>query len=780
MAMARSSSPARRTKLWLRPLLLLIAPGAAQAAELASAPQPMLLEVTLNGQSMGEPWLVLRDPAGGTWIAAALLGKSGLRIGGCESANFEGESYCRVDKLPAMTLTASDAEQRLALQAEPGLFERQTASLAPPAAGEMSDPGTGAFLNYELLAETARGKLRAGGAFEAGLYTPHGVGIATFVADVGGGATRLTRLETNWTHDDPENLTSIRIGDSVTRAGPHAAPIRFAGIQYGRNFAVRPAFITMPLPSVEGSAAMPSVVDIYVNNSLRGSRTVTPGPFELTDVPVRSGGGTVDVVTRDLLGREVVTSLSYYAGADMLQRGLHDFSYELGFERRGFGYKSHSYGALSASTTHRFGLTDHVTIEGHVQASRSRQAASGAVTAAWPGIGLVSVSAAGSRGRHGIGGALGAAFERRTEGLSLGLRSELTTARYTYAGLPAGYEIPRLTVQGFADLPVKRMTVGVNVLHRDFRYKPEETLLGAFATLPLGRLGSLQLYARRTALGQSETSFGGHFVLPLGGRRSASASYEHRRRGSLASATFQSDPPVGNGSGFRVAATTGAVDSARAEYRLQTQYAAFGAEVAYAEGGAGVRLSAAGAVGTIAGDSFASRRLGDSFAAVEVKGHKGVRVYADNQLIGRTGADGRLVLPALRAFDDNRIRIDETDLPMDVQLARNEASVRPFARSGAVIRFDAKRERGVLLRVALADGSFLPAGAEVGVEESDERLVVATHGEIYVPDMAGTRRFRARIGAKSCTFEATAPDNDDPQPLIDGLICVEAPQYVAR
>ena len=85
---------------------------------------------------------------------------------------------------------------------------------------------------------------------------------------------------------------------------------------------------------------MPSVVDVYVNNTLQGSSQVAPGPFELSNIPVPSGNGTVQLVVRDLLGREVVSEQNYYASSLLLRRGLHDFSYEAGFLRRDFGRRA--------------------------------------------------------------------------------------------------------------------------------------------------------------------------------------------------------------------------------------------------------------------------------------------------------------------------------------------------------------------------------------------------------------------------------------------------------
>jgi outer membrane usher protein FimD/PapC len=54
-------------------------------------------------------------------------------------------------------------------------------------------------------------------------------------------------------------------------------------------------------------------------------------------------------------------------------------------------------------------------------------------------------------------------------------------------------------------------------------------------------------------------------------------------------------------------------------------------------------------------------------------------------LIGTTGQGGNLIIPSMRAFERNSIRIDESDFPIDVQIDRTSSSVRPFARAGTFI-----------------------------------------------------------------------------------------------
>lgn len=765
--------------LWLGCTLFLAGTAAAAAAPDAElAPQPLLLDVTLNGAATGDPHIVLTRGDGRIWLAKQDLAEWRLRLPTCEAVPFDHQTYCRADNLP-MRLNLSEAEQTLMIEAGAEMFAPQSHDLGTRTAAEMTPAGTGAFLNYDMVAERSEDGMRLGGAFEAGIFTPHGVGTTSFVAQ-SGGRRHYTRLETAWTIDRPGRMTTLRFGDSVSRGGPMTYPLRFAGVQYGRNFAVQPGFVTMPLPSVGGSAALPSVVDVYVNNVLQGSERVDPGPFELANLPVDTGGGDVKLVVRDVLGRETVSSHPYYAAIGLLQPGLSDFSYEAGFLRKRFAVRSNQYGLFIASATHRTGMKGGWTLEGHAEATRKRQVASGAINGAFAGFGLVSLSAAASRGPDGTGASIGGAIERRGFGLSLGVRAEYATGRFVPSAAPEAYPTPRLTLQAFADAPTGWGTAGVNIIHRSYRVGESETLASAFTSVQVGNFGSLQLFARRSTVGHSNITFGANFAVAFGGRKSASASYEQRRGGGVASVAFQQDLPAGEGFGYHAAATTGAVESINAGARLQTSWASYGVHVARAGGGSGIRLSAVGALGTVGGQTFASRSLGSSFGTVELPGYADVRVYADNQLVGRTNGKGRVVIPSLRAFESNVIRIDDADLPLDVQLAKAEQEVRPFARSGAVVRFEVKRERGALLRVTLDDGSMLPAGSIAERAGTEDQFTAASGGEIYVPDLSGTASFRVTMTAGRCGFTVTVPDNDDPQPRIDGLICQAEGTYAAR
>ncbi|MEA3017367.1 MAG: outer rane usher protein, partial [Sphingomonadales bacterium] len=582
---------------------------------------------------------------------------------------------------------------------------------------------------------------------------------------------RSVRLDTSWRRDDPDGMTSLRVGDSISRGGAGTAPVRFGGVQYGRSFGLRPGFLTLPVPRMDGEAAVPSIVDLYVNGILAGSRAVRPGPFRVDDVPVVSGDGTVSAIVRDAAGRETVVSENYYASPALLRQGISDFSYEIGFLRRGYGVRSASYGPAFASATHRRGLSDRLTIEGHAAASRDVQQAGAAADMALPRIGLIGGTIAASRSDRGVGSSAEIRFEHRGEAVSLTGSAAFTSADFAQIGEARERRGASTTVQMFAGIPLRFGSLGLAYFLRDEAGSAWDVEhLGVRGSFPLGRLGTLHLSGRQSFGQDRELAIEARLSLRLG--RETSASAELRRRDGLseAFALVQRPVPFGEGLGYRAQAGFGPNGPGFGAWLgFNGPAGEYGAELAVRNGDVAGRVSAAGAIGLLDGELFVSRPLHQSFAVVTVAGQENVRVYADNHLVGRTGRDGRAIVPRLRAYDRNVIRLEYADLPLDAEVAQGARGIRPYARGGVSVRFSARRRRGGMVRIEIEGGDALPAGSTVRLGGRD--FLVAHGGQVYLEGLEPANQLEVRWPAGTCSLRLVVPDGADPQPDLGTRRC---------
>jgi len=754
--------------------------GAAQAAAhgpgAPAAPfEELWLEVSVNRQDPAVT-LLLRRPDG------ALLAKGGdferwrLESPPADPLWHQGEPYYPLDTLSGLSYEVDGAAQTLAIQAPPELFLPTRRNAVPSLPAPVPSP-PGAFANYDLIAERLGGDTHASGLVELGVFNAAGVGTATALArDLEDGA-RLIRLETTWTRDEPGALASLRLGDAVSRPGAWGLPVRFGGAQWATNFAVRPGFVTFPLPAVSGETALPSTLDLFVNDALRARGELPPGPFTLEDLPVVTGEGELRVVVRDLLGREQVLRERYYASPRLLRPGLEDFASQAGFVRERFGIESDDYGSAFAAGSYRIGLSERFTGELAAELLRDQQTAGASGTFLWDGLGVFTFSAAGSRSDRG-GGALAAVeFERQSRGFGLTLRAQAASPDFTQLGLPPGGRAPERLSEVRLGFPFPGAgSVSLGYAEQRHRDRPDVRLANLSYQVNAGP-GSLLVSAFRVeridGARRAESAIAVTFTLPLGGRTSASLSGV--RQGDRVFGTLQAQRslPAGEGVGYRLLARSGADEQVQGGVSAQSAIGTYTAEAARSRSATAYRLAAAGGVAWLDGRAFLSRRLTDSFAVVHVGDYPGVRVYADNQPVARTDAHGSALVPRLRAYDRNPLRIEQADLPLEAEVGALEREAVPYYRSGLVVSFPVQAARGALFRLVQDDGRPVPAGAQVRLDDRAERFPAGLDGEVYATGLAATHRGRAEWNGRRCVFELRVPETDDPLPHLGAVLCRE-------
>lgn len=754
----------------LGPELLFSAAAIVAAATAPTGPETLVAALDVNGVKRPEPVIVQREGED-FYVPAAVLAELGVLLEGVRRSTLGGVEHVRIRDIAGAGASFDAAEQRLRLTLPAGAFQRKVLSYGSSDPGPMTPSGRGMFLNYELIGTTGGGETGLGGAFELGLFSGPAFASTTGLVRMDRDGRKFVRLDSSWSRDDVDGMTTLRIGDSISRGGAGTAPVRFGGIQYGRSFALRPGFITMPVPRLGGEAAVPSVVDLYVNGILAGSRTVQPGAFEVGEVPIVSGDGTVSAIVRDAAGRETMVSESYYAAPALLREGLSDFGYEAGFLRQGYGRRGFSYGAAFASATHRRGVTDRLTVEGHAAATADVQQAGAAADWALPGIGLLGVTFGGSRSREGVGVAAQVRGEHRSDFFSLSGSASYTSPDFVGIGERRDRRGATATVQIFGGVPLSFGSLSLGYFLRDEEGEERDVEhLGLRGAFPIARLGTLRLSARRSFAQDRELAIEASLSVRLGEETSASAQLRQRGGRTDGYALVQRPMPFGEGWGYRARAGFGPNGPGFGAWlTMNGAYGEYGAEVADHGSGLAARVSAAGSVGILGGETFAARRLTQSFAMVSVDGQENVRVYADNHLVGRTDGSGRAIVPRLRPYERNTLRLDFADLPLDASVGEALQEVRPYARGGVAARFSAQRSKSGIVRIEIEGEGPLPAGSVVLLRGRE--FLTAPGGQVYLEGLEGANDLEVRWPAGACTLSLAVAETDDPQPDLGTRTC---------
>ena len=763
-----------RAALSLAVSLALAAP-AALAVDAAGAFAESIVEFTVNGQPAISTFVVRRDADGTLLLRAEDLKALRLKTPQRGAMLVNGERYYRLGEELGARVNFDATTQHADVTLPPDAFLSTVAAVSAADRPRATTPSLGGFLNYELFSEATTERTTFGGIAEAGLFTPRGVGTATMLSRDEANGRELVRLDTTWTLDFPDQLATLRVGDAISASGAWGRSARFGGVQFGTNFSTQPTLVTTPLLTASGSAVVPSTVDVFVNGNRVASQDVPPGPFTIDHVPAITGAGQMQVVVTDALGRQQVVSQPYYTGPSLLRAGLSEYSVELGSLREDYGSASNAYGGLLAAATYRRGFSDRLTAEAHAEITADGPAAAG-LNASWQvgEIGVLSGTVAGGGDDDGIGWLAGVGLERNGQRSNLFLRTQYSTEEFAQLGTDDIDQRPQQrTFVGFG-LDFERYgNLQVAYGLQTYWSEPDQETIGVSHSLTLGNLGFVSLILSQNIGSDRATDLFLNWTLPFGDRRSAAVSLRQSDASAgeddfVAVATVQQSLPAGSGFGYQAMLSSN--EDAQLGYALQGRAGTAGVQFARRNGTDGWRADVSGGLAITGAGVMPSRRLDRSFAVVKVADYENLTVFLENQPIGRTDSHGRILLDGLRPYESNQISIDPKQLPMDAELAVPTMQVVPAYRSGVLAAFPVTRSSPATMRLVLADGQPVPAGASV--RTAQEVVPVGLQGLVFIGDAAGSQRAVVEWGAgQRCEFEFTRAEGSDPVPDLGTIAC---------
>lgn len=747
----------------------------------------LLLSVVLNEYDTEQVSLFLMTAQGELLVSESSLDEWRFRIPKTKPLQYQDQSYYPMRALPGVQYAIDYGRMSIKIMAtDATAFKSNKITALSSNKLLLKPPSLGGFLNYNINAQTTNPQSQLGSIFEAGLFNRYGVGTSNFLAqhsrgrtDVGVEAisreTQLTRLNTTWTLDRPEHMNSIRFGDSYTSTGSWGQSAGFGGIQWATNFGTQPGFLTMPLPSTEGEALVPTMVDLYINNALISRHDVNSGPFSITNIPALSGHGAVNIVTKDMLGREQVVYLPYYASNDLLNPGLHQFSYELGAIRSNFGIESNNYSHLAAVGTDRFGVTERLTAEWHAEVLGAQQTVGVGASYLIGNLGVADVAVAGSHSNDlGIGQFLSLGFQRQSHGgISFGANAQWSSPEFLQIGIQSDELAPSLQTQAYVGIPLPDGTaVGITYVQQNNRGEQASTgLVSVGYNRNVGRSWTVGINGITNVRGEDSKILFLTLTWVMGERTVATVAGSFQRENNQGVIELTQNLPVGTGWGYDLYAANGQNTNYRGALSAQTEIGTYTGTVAAQDGEMGYRLEASGGLVTLGDSTHLTRTVTDSFAVVHVPDHDNIDIYADNHFVSRTNKKGYALIPNLRSYQLNEISVDETQLPLDSDIHKTTLHTAPYYRSGVLLKFPVRRSRAVTFKLVTENGDIVPAGAMLNAVGSEEEYPVGDEGIAYMSGIGEANQVRATWEEQRCEFALQYPKTKDPMPDLGTIVC---------
>lgn len=735
----------------------------------------LFLDVELNGTPRGIAQFSRRN--GALWASEAVLRSLSFVLPAGTT------DPVRLDGLAGVHTTYDGTHQRVTIMAPLSLLALPSTVLK--VAGTEPQQATaspGALLNYDLYGtEILHGGASLSALTELRAFNRNDVLSSTALTqltrdEAGQWHTDNTRLDTTWSRAYQDKLQSLRVGDVLTGSLPWTRATRIGGIQLSTNFGLQPYRVTAPLPTFLGSATLPSSLELYVNGLRQYSGQVPAGPFQLATLPNISGAGEAKVVLTDITGRATTLDFSLYASQQLLQKGLADWTVDLGAVRQNYGVHSFDYDRSPAlSGTWRYGLTNDFTFETHAESSK------GLVLAGVGGVwllgqaGVLSGSIAHSSHGQQRGSQLGFGYSWRSDRFSFGVNA--TGVRNDYLDVAALSSTPPVSASGSATFGYNTQSIGyfgLNYLYLRYSGQPPTRIISASWFKALNRSTSLNVSLNQNIDNRRELSASFGVTMQLDGNISLSANIQHDQTGTSAEMDASSSVPAEGGVGWRAGARQGGGRvGGLAEVDFLGNYGRATAGVNILGDTGYAYTSASGGLVLMGGHAFATRRVDDAFAVVSTDGVAGVPVKLENRLIGETDDQGMLLVMPLRSYQNNQIAIDPMRLPADVRIERVNTLTTPSDRAGTLVHFGITplRAASVILVDAAAKPVTLGSLVTLQGHPDGQPALVGFDGEVYLENLDAMNVLHVQTPQGACQVRFEFPKQTSGIPQLGPLQC---------
>lgn len=513
-------------------------------------------------------------------------------------------------------------------------------------------------------------------------------------------------------------------------------------------------------PAFSGVAASTARVTLRQGNTVLYSGIVPPGPFNIDDVTVLTGGDVVMTVTENN-GKVSEQTFPMTLIQGQLSPGEHEYSVSAGVIDNSNPSGTPTGGLLAMS--YGYGLSA-LSLRAGALIGDKFTGLTGSVTTPLGGLGSISAALSATQSRYAEGNRQGQkstltyakTFDFGTSvRLAYNMLSEAydTLGEYNTENYQDRYKRQRLKSDltlGFSQPLWQGTSFSLNGWQRRYWNQSDKQrgLNGSLST----RIGqvSLSVAGAYSQTGQDKdysvsTSVSVPFSIfnrdvstfgSMSSGKNGSNSYSAGVSANLTDRWSMSSSESWGGDGGMGEQTNlwTAYDGDRAQLSGQVSHSNFGTTGAGSMMGSVLYLPKTNSV-------MLGKNISDTVAVVNVDKSPGVTLLGG---VDKTDRNGNLIVP-LSSYQQNTVTLDASTLPANAELAVTSQKLRPTGSSVTYLPFEAVHVKRYLLQVHQLDGTFMSpgvwatsaSGAPLGFVTNNGVLLinsVETLGSLHFPD----------------------------------------------
>lgn len=640
----------------------------------------------------------------------------------------------------------------------------------------------GGFINYDFLYINSNSNESYSALLSNGIFKDYWILKNAMIYQNTPTDESVVRLNSSIEFEFPEKMTRLILGDTTTAYNPLINSLRYAGLNWGTNFTERPNFVYWNTPTLQGSARVPSTVELIINGINIYSQKVSPGDYTLQTGAQIQQAGNAQIVVEDVLGNRSVQSFPILVTNRLLASGLAEYNLSIGKLRYNYNVDSDDYRDFFANGFYRKGLSNASTLGATLSYSQDIQNAGLMWTQAISNIFVLDnlvLTSNDDQQHFNYSYALSASkdFGR----FSMGISSKYTEKDFKFLGddLNAGPSYPKfenLAYLGLTDVPYIH-NFNINYAEQKYYQVPEF----AQSDQRIVNVGFNRNFGKRVAFGLSYfNAFGDR--KDSGGILSLSYSFDNKavyfNQSASNTTNLQLVKYDSNQVGFDYSVGVNQRDD-ETLYNLnstfKTNIGNFDLYHIQGKDNRESQLGYRGAMVWLGNRVNFTKSVNNAFGLVKVSDYKDIDILRSLSYVNKTNKKGYAFVHDIIPYVKYDIAFNQDQLPIEDKIPFSSKQITALNQRGYIMDFPIFHAKQVRIRPLDQNSQLLQPGSELHINNEE--------GEIYAISSDGTAtlyglipgEYEIKVKTKdlaSCTLHLhISKDQSKDDEQIKNLIC---------
>ena len=627
----------------------------------------------------------------------------------------------------------------------------------------------GGFINYEVQYNHSAFLTGYNGLVDLGIFKNYWFFKNSMLYNSEATEEKTVRIGTSLDIDFPDKLTKLTLGDATTVSNPFFNSLRFAGINWGTNYLERPGFVYWNTPQIQGTARLPSTVELYMNGVKIYNQKVSPGDYVLQTGSQINYTGNAQMVVEDVLGNRSIKTLPILVNNKLLRKGLSEYNLSLGKLRYNYYTSSDDYRDFLANIYYRKGLRENTSLGTNISYTKDLQNIGLTWTQGLPHFVVLDTLLLNSHADEGSKFLYGLSLSKEFRWVSMGISSKYSEEGFRYVGDDPLQNNAVPEFENFAYVSFSEVPFFQNISMSYAEQKYYQNSASPFNNDKIFNVGFNRMIGNNLSFGLSYFERFGE-IKDNGGILSITYNFDTRNKlymnyateNNNASLQYVHDSGRQVGLDYAIGANRRQGENIGSlNVMAKTRVGDLNLQHYQYEHESDSTIGYSGAIAFLNGQLNFTKSINNAFALVKVGNYPDIDVLSALNHVEKTNKKGYAFVHDIVPYIKYDIGFDENQLPIEEKYDASSKPLTALNQRGYILDFPIQHTFMLTLQPQNENGENFKSGSELHLANGDIYPITSDASVTIYGMTVGTHKMSVLYGDNAtCSFDLNITEKD--------------------